>query len=290
MSARRRGHAPTRAGALHYLRTGTGPEVVLIHGLASDLAFWYLGIVPLLARGFTVTAFDLRGHGYSAMPPEGYTSRDLAADTLELMDHLGIARAHLVGHSFGGSVALHAALLAPERVITLVLADARVNALQARLPAVRDGSWGRTDGELRRLGFDLPERLPAVAYAVLEELLDSTPSERRMATRLFGGGPAGGRKLARWVRLMETTSARTDFHEVADLTVDRLATLAVPTLAVYGERSSCMPTCEGLRRHLPDPIVSIEPGVGHLHPFLAPERLYRHMARFLAPPGVAACA
>lgn len=290
MSARRRGRVPIRGGSLHYLRAGAGPELVLIHGLASDLAFWYLGILPRLAGTHTVTAFDLRGHGYSDTPPAGYTSRDLAGDTVELMDHLGIERACLVGHSFGGSVALEVALAVPERVTGLVLADARVNALQGRLPPIGDASWERIDGELRRLGIDLPERLPAVAYAVLEELLDATPGERLAAARLFGGGPAAGRKIARWARLMETTTARTDFHAVAGLTVDRLASLAAPTLAVYGERSSCLPTCEGLRRHLPHAVVAVEPGVGHLHPFLAPERLYGHMVRFLDREGVAACA
>jgi len=290
MSARRRGRAPVDGGSLHYLRSGSGPELVLIHGLASDLAFWYLGLVPLLADDFTITTFDLRGHGYSDAPPSGYTSADLAADTLALMDHVGIDQATLVGHSFGGSVALHATLLRPDRVDRLVLADARVNALQRRLPPVDDPCWRRIDRDLRELGLDLPERLPAVAYSVLEELLAAAPGDRSAAAGMFGRGAAAARKLRRWLRLMETTSARTDFHEVAGLTVERLRRLATPTLAVYGDRSSCLPSCEGLRRHLPDVAVAVEPGLGHLHPFTAPERLAGHILRFMGTGEVSACA
>lgn len=290
MSADAWGRAPFGGGSLHYVRIGRGPEVVLVHGLASDLAFWYLGVARILAATHTVTAFDLRGHGYSDMPPSGYTSADLAADTLELMNYLEIERAHLVGHSFGGSVALEVALAWPERVASLVLADARVNALQGRLPAVGDGRWERIDRELRRIGLDLPERLPAVAYAVLEELLEAGKGEREVAARLFGGGPAAGRKLQRWLRLMDTTTARTDFHAVAGLTVERLSALATPVLGVYGERSSCMTSCEGLRRHLPAAVLAVEPGLGHLHPFLAPESFHRHLVGFLGSPEVSACA
>jgi len=287
-----RGRITVRRGSLHYVRTGTGPETVLIHGLASDLAFWYLGIVPLLARRFTVTAFDLPGHGYSDMPTARSTSADLAADTLELMDRLEIERAHLVGHSFGGSVALHAAVLRPDRVASLVLADARVNALQARLPARDDGRWQSVHRRIEDLGVELPERLPAVAYSVLEELLDArrplSGDELRSAARLFGAGPAAGRKLARWLRLMETTGAGADYRAVAGLTIESLEAIRTPVLAVYGERSSCLPTGRGLERHLPGLALVIEPGLGHLHPFLAPERLHGHMVRFLDRPEVAA--
>ncbi|MFL5542204.1 MAG: alpha/beta fold hydrolase, partial [Longimicrobiaceae bacterium] len=111
---------------LHYAQTGRGPDLVMVHGLGANLAFWGLRIAPLLAREFRVTSYDLRGHGRSAAPPAGYTCADMAGDLLGLMEHLELAPAHLVGHSFGGGVALLAAALRPERVRTLVLADAIV--------------------------------------------------------------------------------------------------------------------------------------------------------------------
>src|SRR5437763_12768203 len=88
-----------------------GPDVVLIHGVAGNMAVWYLcGLVRALSQHFRVTAYDLRGHGYSESTPEGYTSRDMADDLLGLLRELGIERAYLLGHSFGAAIALQAAL------------------------------------------------------------------------------------------------------------------------------------------------------------------------------------
>src|SRR5262245_26114187 len=101
----------------HYQQGGAGPDVVLIHGVTGDLSIWFLcNAVQSLIATHRVTAFDLRGHGYSDAPPRGYTSADHAADVLALMDALGIDRASLVGHSFGGVIAAHAAAVAPGRV------------------------------------------------------------------------------------------------------------------------------------------------------------------------------
>ena len=78
---------------LHYQQHGQGPDVVLVHGVTSDLSYWLLTVVPRLAERHRVTVYDLRGHGYSDVPPAGYTSRDMAEDLRGLMDALGIERA-----------------------------------------------------------------------------------------------------------------------------------------------------------------------------------------------------
>src|SRR5262249_39510694 len=105
----------------HYQQAGAGPDIVLIHGVTGDLSIWFLcNAVQSLSASYRVTAYDLRGHGYSDAPPAGYTSADHAADLFALMDALGVGRAALVGHSFGGVIAAHAAALAPGRVDALV--------------------------------------------------------------------------------------------------------------------------------------------------------------------------
>src|SRR5947209_5471998 len=105
----------------HYQQTGAGPDVVLIHGLTGDLSIWLLSrAMQELGQTHRVTAYDLRGHGYSDAPPTGYTSAHHADDLLGLMDGLGIGIATLVGHSFGGVIAAHASVLAPDRVHSLV--------------------------------------------------------------------------------------------------------------------------------------------------------------------------
>src|SRR4051794_31314003 len=99
---------------VHYQQAGTGPDIVLIHGVTGDLSIWFLcKAIQVLSGDHRVTAFDIRGHGYSDAPPTGYTSADHAADLFALMDALGIERASLVGHSFGGVIAGHAVDIAP---------------------------------------------------------------------------------------------------------------------------------------------------------------------------------
>jgi 3-oxoadipate enol-lactonase len=133
---------------LNYLDVGTGPAVVLIHGLAGDHSAWSAQ-VELLRPRHRVIAFDNRGAGRSTQVDEPVGTRDLAVDTLGLMDHLKIARAHVVGRSMGGAVAQHLALMAPERVesLTLCASFAWLDALGRRvLQNMREalewrGSW-----------------------------------------------------------------------------------------------------------------------------------------------------
>ena len=63
-------------------------------------------MIPSLARDYHVTAYDLRGHGRSGMPPAGYGTSDMACDLHSLLDRLDTSQIHLVGHSYGGAVAL----------------------------------------------------------------------------------------------------------------------------------------------------------------------------------------
>ena len=105
---------------LRYLDVGSGPAVVLIHGLAGDHKAWAAQIALLRPR-YRVIAFDNRGAGASTQQDEPVSTQDLARDTLQLMDFLHIGQAHVVGRSMGGAVAQHMALLAPGRVLSLVL-------------------------------------------------------------------------------------------------------------------------------------------------------------------------
>ena len=105
-------------------------DVVLIHGLAANLAFWYLQIGHALARNYRVTMYDLRGHGRSSMPLQGYTPAEQAEDLRQLLDHLGIGRAHFIAHSFGGTIALNLACEQPQRFRSLTIADTHIAAIR----------------------------------------------------------------------------------------------------------------------------------------------------------------
>src|SRR5262245_15986059 len=98
----------------HYQQRGKGPDVVLIHAVTSNLSVWlFSNLIDELADEFRVTAYDLRGHGASDAPASNYTSADMAEDLRELHSALKLQPALLVGHSFGGVVAMHAAVLYP---------------------------------------------------------------------------------------------------------------------------------------------------------------------------------
>ncbi len=96
--------------------------VILQHGQAKSSALWYAW-VPLLARDYRVIRVDARGYGQSSVPEAGYewSLEGFAADLRNLMDHLGIAGAHLIGETVGGTFALAFAHSYPERTQTLTL-------------------------------------------------------------------------------------------------------------------------------------------------------------------------
>lgn len=105
---------------MYYEVSGSGVPVVLIHGLALDIRMWDDQVAAL--RGVaTVIRYDVRGFGRSIRDDDvPYTHWD---DLWLLLDHLGIQAAVLVGLSMGGGIALKATILAPQRVLTLVLLD-----------------------------------------------------------------------------------------------------------------------------------------------------------------------
>src|SRR5262245_19963784 len=109
---------------VHYQQRGRGPDVILIRAATSNLSVWlFSNLMDTLSGSFRVTAYDLRGHGASEAPAANYTSADMAADLRKLHSALKLGPALLVGHSFGGVIAMHAALLHPDMVRGIVLSD-----------------------------------------------------------------------------------------------------------------------------------------------------------------------
>ncbi len=101
---------------------GHGKPMVLLHGLASQSHIYDL-VAPRLAQNYRVVALDQRGHGESAKPDSGYDFESVIGDLLAFLDALKFKRAIIVGHSWGGNVALQFAATYPERVAALVLID-----------------------------------------------------------------------------------------------------------------------------------------------------------------------
>lgn len=106
---------------IYYEEHGRGEPLIMILGLGQDTATWYYQISEF-SNQFRTIVFDNRDSGKSARCLEPYTTEAMARDLFGLMDHLGINQAHLLGTSMGGMIAQQAALMAPERIISLVLA------------------------------------------------------------------------------------------------------------------------------------------------------------------------
>lgn len=107
---------------LYYEIHGAGDPLVLINGLGYDLWQWHK-MIPLLAKDFRVIVFDNRGAGQSEKPAGPYTAHMLADDLADLLNRLGVKKAHVMGHSMGGFVAQAFALDYPEMLDRLVLAS-----------------------------------------------------------------------------------------------------------------------------------------------------------------------
>ena len=267
---------------IHHLQAGQGPDLVMVHGLAADLSFWYLRILPHLTHRWRVTLYDQRGHGLSEAPPSGYTTADLADDLAALLDHLGIEHPHLAGHSLGGAVALHHAVLRPRRVRSLALFDCRVPALQP-LPSAEDSPFWRERREaLRARGVEVTDATPKVLYSLLEEMADVEQGNGKRQGASSDAVPRrpGSRMVRRWERHRTTTLAA-DLNEAGGLDARAIGRVSHPALLSYGAASRSLPTCHALEKRLPNHRTVIHPGLGHYFPALRPEVAVEDLVGFL---------
>jgi pimeloyl-ACP methyl ester carboxylesterase len=258
---------------------GTGPVLLLIHGMAGSSATWR-HVAPALAERFTVVAPDLIGHGASGKPRRGEYSLAAHANVLrDLLHFLGHERATFVGQSLGGGVAMQLAYQFPERCERLVL--------------VGSGGLGReVNFLLRALAF------PGVDYVFP---LVCTPSLRevgnRVASWLYRAGlraaPAVEEIWRSYGSLADADSRRAFFRTlraVIDLggqavtATDRLYLASqVPTLIVWGAEDPLIPVTHATAAHeaMPGSRLVIFESVGHFPHCENPERFVRVLADFV---------
>lgn len=154
--------ADVNGTTLHYVRGGTGPAVILLHGFPQH---WYEfhEVMPRLAQRFTVIAVDLRGIGGSKATPDGYDAANMAEDVRQLAEQLELERAYIAGHDIGGIVAYVFARLNPEETRGVMILD-------VPLPGVEPWEEVATDPLLWHINFhrtpDLPEKLIAGRQAL----------------------------------------------------------------------------------------------------------------------------
>jgi len=119
---------------------GSGQPLLLLHGLASTCHIWDM-VAPILAQNHRVVALDQRGHGETDKPSYGFDFASVTQDALGLINHLGGDAPIVVGHSWGGSVALELAVRAPESVKGMAWIDGGMINASARYRTVEDAKF-----------------------------------------------------------------------------------------------------------------------------------------------------
>jgi pimeloyl-ACP methyl ester carboxylesterase len=267
-----------RGREITYLRAGSGPAVVLIHGMANTASTWN-AVIPWLAEHATVVAPDLPGHGGSTNPGGDFSLGAHASFVRDLMIALDIPRATLGGHSLGGGVAMQAAYQFPERCERLVLV----------------GSGG--------LGREVALYLRALTLPGAELVLSLGCSPRVLAAgqavagwlRRTGLRPtASFAEVARCYASLASPQARTALiHTIRSVidsggqrvsAADRLPLAAdIPTLIVWGERDGIIPAEHGRVAHeaISGSRLEIFPATGHFPQVEQPELFARTLVEFM---------
>jgi pimeloyl-ACP methyl ester carboxylesterase len=244
-----------------YRRGGSGPVLLLLHGITNSSATWE-HVAPSLCEHFTVIAPDLLGHGESATPRGDYSLGAHAAGVRDLLSALGIDRMTVVGHSLGGGIAMQFAYQFPERCERLVLVSSgglgrevhfvlRAAALPGAdfvLPALTSAGLigvGRSvGGVLRRLRLSPGEDIQVLAQGFAS--LDNAGSRQAFLHTVRAVIEPSGQRV----------SAQ-----------DRLSLAALlPSLIVWGENDSIIPVEHGVAAHeaMPGSRLEVFPGAGHM--------------------------
>jgi pimeloyl-ACP methyl ester carboxylesterase len=261
-----------------YRSAGSGPAIVLVHGITSTSASWER-VMPYLATRFTVIAPDLIGHGETAKPRGDYSLGAYASGVRDLMVTLGQESATFVGHSLGGGVVMQLAYQFPERCERLVLVDS--------------GGLGReVNFLLRAATLPLSEVvLPLLASA---RLLDAGRTVGRLLGRLGLHAGTDMAELARGHASLADPEARAAFvHTLRTIVdpggqrvnaTDRLYLAEnIPFMLIWGDRDPIIPVEHAIaaHEHLRSSRLEVFEGAGHFPHMDDPQRFLDVLLDFI---------
>jgi pimeloyl-ACP methyl ester carboxylesterase len=261
-----------------YRIAGSGPPVVLIHGMLNSSSHWQ-SVAMNLARDHTVIAPDLIGHGDSAAPRGDYSLGAHAASIRDLLAAIGIDRASVVGHSLGGGVAMQFFYQFPQRI--------------ERLALISSGGLGREVSPMLRTAA-LPGMSWLLSLTIQPRLLGTlSTTGQRLRARGRGGG-VYMQAIARALQPLESAGARQaflhtlraviDVHGQRVSATDRLYLLeTMPTMIVWGERDNTIPLAHGRLAHdaIPGSIFRTLPDAAHFPHLEDPDGLSRLLREFI---------
>lgn len=261
-----------------FVKTGSGPALLLLHGLGCDHTTW-LPVISSLARRYTVIAPDLLGHGRSDKPRADYSVGGYANGMRDLLTVLGIGKATVVGHSFGGGVAMQFAYQYPERTERLVL--------------VAPGGIGRDVTPAIR-AMSLPGFQLAMGLATMPGLLQATKLGLRSlaATRLSPVRDLD--EVADIVQHLSDRKARSAITHVVRAVVDwrgqvvtmadrAYLTHAMPMAVIWGTDDRVIPAnhADLARQIAPEATVEVIRNAGHFPHKDHPQRFVKILNDFI---------
>ncbi len=242
---------------IRYLTGGSGEPLVLVHGLGGR-ALDFAPMMPALARDHRVFALDLLGYAPSDRPDVDYSVTLQTGILRQFLDSQGLTRVDLAGWSMGGWIALDFAAQSPERVRRLVLLDSA--------------------GMKFTPTFDLHLLSPHTMGEIqaLEKLLTPHPVwAPEFITRDF----LRQLRAEDWV-IQRTVANMVSMREVMD---GKLAGVTMPVLMVWGKQDVMTPlaVAETMRREMPQSVLAVLEGCGHIAPLECHDRVLAEMQRFL---------
>jgi pimeloyl-ACP methyl ester carboxylesterase len=257
---------------LHYVEAGSGPPLLLLHGLNGS-TFGFRLLTPYLTSRFHVIALDLMGFGYSERPlHRDYSLSAQARLVAGFLDALGIGKASVLGHSLGGAVAMHLGLQFPERVDRLILVSSAADTETRR---------GLRSSRLVR------PLLPLVAVFTVQN-----KRFRRMSLRSACYDPSF--LTSEIVEgYLAPTRVRGHLRALGAMMVDRrkdpvldLSAISQPTLILWGAADRWLPVSHGgrLMALIPNSRMEVVEGAGHLVLEEQPEESARVLVDFLLAP------
>jgi pimeloyl-ACP methyl ester carboxylesterase len=261
-----------------YRSAGSGPAIVLVHGITSTSATWER-VMPYLATRFTVIAPDLLGHGQSAKPRGDYSLGAYASGVRDLIVSLGHERATFVGHSLGGGVVMQLAYQFPERCERLVLVDS--------------GGLGREVNFLLRAAT-LPLSEVVLPLLASTRLLDAGRGVGRLFGRLGLHAGTDVAELAKGHASLSDAESRAAFVHTLRTIVDpggqrvnasdRLYLAQnVPFMLIWGERDPIIPVRHGRAAHelVPTSRLEVFEDAGHFPHVDDPQRFLDVLLDFI---------
>ena len=261
-----------------YRSGGTGPVLVLIHGMACSSTTWRF-VLPALAERFTVIAPDLVGHGDSEKPRGDYSLGAFASGVRDLLLALGHERATLVGQSLGGGVAMQFAYQFPERCERLVL--------------VSSGGLGEEVNFLLR-ALALPGAELVLPLACTNWVHDAGVNAAGWLAKIGLQASPHVREIWESYGSLADPETRTAFvhtlRSVVDVAGQRVSAAdrlylasEVPTLIIWGDRDHIIPVEQGRATHeaIPGSRLEIFDGAGHFPHCEQPDRFAKVLIEFM---------